>query len=708
MAVSVSVVEATNPEALTGAAVNLGGKVAQLDSTLEAQREAIRDLKGGWQGTAADAAFSRAERDLAKQAGFRNRLAQAQQVLQIGGTHLAQARSAVLGIVNALRGQGWQVSDDGVATPPPTLPPVLKNTAQAWTAAVQRLLTIFGDIDKQMAGGLPKFSPLSDGPQFAGGDKKEETERWARETVEGALNGDAEEAAKVDEVLDSITDDQIAGNAILNTEQQMILAQMGYQTHNMSLQQLSEVRDRLGDKKGILANSWQMLSNGRVQVPKITTTSEIFPEVSPEMVYGSKDLLPTSIQETLDAPGLVSLPNPEGYPLFELPTENDLKTVAGFVADGDQRFQYGTFLDDGLMTRGAEILERGGHTNEIDGVVQDIFKSAGRDAIIDHKFMTGDGGREFLDNVATHAWTDNGAAARTLTDWVDDAANGNNFDIDRRAGETAYAVADYLGDERDKLAGMGTFGGSGLGAVNPELVQGYADALGPYQEAMIGDRTDPATGFGMLDGQLAGEYSHARNVFSVIDTDPTAAANFNQKAYESILQYQQDTENAVRNGGPADGTALGHSGRMLGVLNGAADMAEVDSSYDIRREALNAAIGEMTGKLPVIGSLGHDYLLDKLLGQTSHEVPTYNFTEIDNMQKWAVASEIFEKGAAPTNSIRSFIIGDTLMTPDQVLQTRPGEIENYYQALRDYSVANGWGDALVTFGDEYEQGKGSK
>jgi uncharacterized protein YukE len=175
MAMSVSRVEATRPEVLTTAATNLGGKVARLNSTIDAQRNTLPDLQRSWQGAAAQAALSRAERDLAKQTDFRDRLAQTQQILQTGGTHLAQARSAILGIVNSLRRQGWQVADDGVATPPPTLPTVLKGTAAAWTAAVQRLLTVFGDIDKQTAGSLPAFGPEStDGPLFAGGDMTEE------------------------------------------------------------------------------------------------------------------------------------------------------------------------------------------------------------------------------------------------------------------------------------------------------------------------------------------------------------------------------------------------------------------------------------------------------------------------------------------------------------------------------------------------------
>ena len=64
-----------------------------------------------------------------------------------------------LGNRGSLRAKGWQVSDDGVATPPPNLPEPLKGTAAAWTAIIQRLLTIFDEVDSQTAAGLPDFGP---------------------------------------------------------------------------------------------------------------------------------------------------------------------------------------------------------------------------------------------------------------------------------------------------------------------------------------------------------------------------------------------------------------------------------------------------------------------------------------------------------------------------------------------------------------------
>ena len=108
MSVSVSSVEAARPEALTTAAGGLGAKITQLNATIDAQRKALGDLHNGWQGVAANAALARAGIDLSRQIALRDRLMITQQVLQTGGSHLAQVRSAVLQIVGSLRAKGWR------------------------------------------------------------------------------------------------------------------------------------------------------------------------------------------------------------------------------------------------------------------------------------------------------------------------------------------------------------------------------------------------------------------------------------------------------------------------------------------------------------------------------------------------------------------------------------------------------------------------
>jgi hypothetical protein len=303
-------------------------------------------------------------------------------------------------------------------------------------------------------------------------------------------------------------------------------------------------------------------------------------------------------------------------------------------------------------------------------------------------------------------------AAKGLTDWIDDAANGKDPVMDRLAGETAHSVASFVGENHDQLKNIDGLFGNSIGDRNPNLVQGWAEALAPYQEAMIGDGAEP--GFGLLKDQQLGDYQQARNVFAIMYSDPTAAENFSKHAYASIIEYQQETSDAAASNKPADGTAMGNAGRMLGVMNEAATMAETDKGWDIRKAALGAAFGEVGGHLPVVGKLGEDYLSNVILGSAPFaddtKVATHSFTEIDNSQKWTVASEIFARDVPPTDNLGPFIDGNgNLKTPEFMLQNEPTNIENYYQALADYAnTANGWGPTLGAFKDEYDQGAGTR
>jgi hypothetical protein len=100
---------------------------------------------------------------------------------------------------------------------------------------------------------------------------------------------------------------QRAGKEPLSVDQQQILSQMQYQTHDKSLDELTEIRDKLGDKKGILANSFQVMSDPNIKVPLYNPTVESFPELPGlglPTQQGSKELLPTSVQEVLNEPAI--------------------------------------------------------------------------------------------------------------------------------------------------------------------------------------------------------------------------------------------------------------------------------------------------------------------------------------------------------------------------------------------------------------------
>ncbi|MCV7367652.1 alpha/beta hydrolase [Mycolicibacterium duvalii] len=186
MSVTLSTVEASNPQAMTAAAGRLAGAIGELDSVMAAQRQALTQLRAAWQGAAADAAVARAERDLSAQAHLRARLQVMQEALATGGAQLGTTREGILGLVSALRAAGWTVSDDGRAHAP-MFPLLLKQFEPGFTAIIQRLLELFAEIDATTAGAIrtalggappenPPGVPLPTLPPA--GASAEEVNRW--------------------------------------------------------------------------------------------------------------------------------------------------------------------------------------------------------------------------------------------------------------------------------------------------------------------------------------------------------------------------------------------------------------------------------------------------------------------------------------------------------------------------------------------------
>ena len=157
MATSISAVEASQPERLVSAANEVGAHATQLDNLIATQRDSVNTLREGWSGSAADAAIARGEQNLATQEALRDKLQTLQGVLSSGGRQLGSARTALLDLVGQLQGQGWHISDDGVATPPPNLPEVFRSYPQAYTQMIQKLLKAYDGIDVETAGRFPTF-----------------------------------------------------------------------------------------------------------------------------------------------------------------------------------------------------------------------------------------------------------------------------------------------------------------------------------------------------------------------------------------------------------------------------------------------------------------------------------------------------------------------------------------------------------------------
>lgn len=111
--VSIPDVEASNPDRLTQAAGQVGASAAAVREQLSAGRQALVQLRDGWEGAASDAAATRVERTLAQQQQLADSLQRFRSVLQSGGDQLAATRASTLRILEQLQQQGWQVTAHG-------------------------------------------------------------------------------------------------------------------------------------------------------------------------------------------------------------------------------------------------------------------------------------------------------------------------------------------------------------------------------------------------------------------------------------------------------------------------------------------------------------------------------------------------------------------------------------------------------------------
>lgn len=113
MSLTIQLVGASWPEALTESATDVGRSATGLRERIHQQRVTLASLVAGWQGSASDAAIARAVPTLVKIQRIHDAMSRLQATLQAGGTAFVISRTDVVATVERLRLQGWQVSPDG-------------------------------------------------------------------------------------------------------------------------------------------------------------------------------------------------------------------------------------------------------------------------------------------------------------------------------------------------------------------------------------------------------------------------------------------------------------------------------------------------------------------------------------------------------------------------------------------------------------------
>jgi hypothetical protein len=387
---------------------------------------------------------------------------------------------------------------------------------------------------------------------------EKDVHKKAEQDVHKTLAGDQQAAARVDNVLSGIKPGQK-----LTEEQSAYLSQMQAQQKGMSVEALKKAEERLGDHKGVIANSWQLMSNKDVQFsvtePKVGALDD--PKYT---TRGGSDLLPDSVRDVLQRADQTIVT--DEHPMTKaLAFGSQLDSIADIVKDGNPAFQTGTELDRQMILaadRAMDVVAENPRTGGAEAI-QSLFEAVDDDhRIINDQVMGRNGvsANDFLHDVNAIDWPDNGKAAGHLFSWTGDSNLAPDSQI---AAETADKYAEYIGDKRPELMNID---GQTLGQRNPELVQGYAHGLAPYVDAMAG-----GTGSGgpfEIDDETSrhkGLMPHAKGVFAVLNTDSVAAGVINQAAYTEAMKHE--TAFALNPGDPQSQSHMTAAATMRGLVD---------------------------------------------------------------------------------------------------------------------------------------------
>lgn len=211
--------------------------------------------------------------------------------------------------------------------------------------------------------------------------------------------------------------------------------------------------------------------------------------------------------------------------------------------------------DGKLMTPEQVLTDPNLGSDHIDDYYNNLYSYLAKPENHNLALLTGTGGQDFLYEVSTFHWDDAGAQAGKLFEWIAAEATSPDPAVAARAGESAHALASFLGNRGDGLLGIksGVFGltRSTVGALNPNLVRAYGTALTPYQGAMVCD-TRTVNGFGGLAEPCEAAVSAAKPVFAALNTDPGTASAFADAAYARMDRYlesfvESDPPRSIRN-----------------------------------------------------------------------------------------------------------------------------------------------------------------
>lgn len=164
MAVTMSIVEATQPSRLLDAASAQDDNAVTVAVAIEVQQRTLDGLRVHWRGSTSDTATGKAGTDLARQRAVHGTLTNHACALRFGGTNLDPLRSQILAMASQARALGAMVSDDGTVVGNRTVGVMTPALAAAYTTSLKSMLTVFTRVDQVVADAIRTGGPVAQAP----------------------------------------------------------------------------------------------------------------------------------------------------------------------------------------------------------------------------------------------------------------------------------------------------------------------------------------------------------------------------------------------------------------------------------------------------------------------------------------------------------------------------------------------------------------
>lgn len=152
--------------------------------------------------------------------------------------------------------------------------------------------------------------------------------------------------------------------------------------------------------------------------------------------------------------------------------------------------------------------------------------------------VNGEGGQDFLREITSFAWDDDGRTAAEVFAWIPRDANSTDSTTATRAATTARSIATFLADTPKPADAEST----DQQPANPALWHAYSATLVPYLGAMVGG--DDVTGFKPVDG-LESRMPNTKTLFGTLITQDGDDHTFRDAADHQALAYEQAFAKAV-------------------------------------------------------------------------------------------------------------------------------------------------------------------